>query len=87
MPWLTVWKVSKAECTSKNAACELVNDSLISQIVKNSNLDEAVLDNLVREILTVVLKPKHWKNDVDQNIAAHHQLARQVAAEAATYEK
>jgi beta-glucosidase len=62
-----------------------VNDSLIVEAVKNSNLDEAVLDNLVREILTVVLKTKTLeKNDVDQNIAAHHQLARQVSAEAAT---
>ena len=62
-----------------------VNDSLIVEAVKNGNLDEAVLDNLVREILTVVLKAKALeKNNIDQDIAAHHQLARQVAAEAAT---
>jgi beta-glucosidase len=62
-----------------------VNDSLIVEAVKNGNLEEAVLDNLVREILTIVLKAKALeKHDVDQNIAAHHQLAREVAAEAAT---
>lgn len=62
-----------------------VNDSLIVEAVKSGNLDEAVLDNLVREILTVVLKAHaQKKNDVDQNTDAHHQLARQVAAEAAT---
>jgi beta-glucosidase len=62
-----------------------VNDSLIVEAVKNGELDEAVLDNLVREILTVVLNAKALdRDDVDQNIAAHHQLARQVAAESAT---
>jgi beta-glucosidase len=62
-----------------------VNDSLIVEAVKNGKLEEAVLDNLVREILTVVLKAKALnRDDVDQNITAHHHLARQVAAEAAT---
>jgi beta-glucosidase len=62
-----------------------VNDSLIVKAVKNGDIDEAVLDNLVREILTVVLKAKALERDgVDQNIAAHHQLARKVAAESAT---
>ncbi len=63
----------------------LVNDSLIVEAVKNGTLDEAVLDNLVKEILTIVLKAKSLeKEGVDQNIDTHHKLARQVAAESAT---
>jgi beta-glucosidase len=62
-----------------------VNDSLIVEAVKSGELDEAVLDNLVREILTVVLNAKALdRDDVDQNISAHHHLARQVAAESVT---
>ncbi len=62
-----------------------INDSLIVAAVKNGNLDEAVLDNLVKEILFVVLRAKQFeKENADQKIEEHHKLARQVAAEAAT---
>lgn len=63
----------------------LVNDSLIVEAVKNGNLDEAVLDNLVREILTIVFKAKSLeKAGADQKIEEHHQFAREVAAESVT---
>ncbi|MCF8364591.1 MAG: glycoside hydrolase family 3 C-terminal domain-containing protein [Bacteroidales bacterium] len=62
-----------------------VNDSLIVEAVKIGILDENVLDNLVREILTIVLKAKSLEKDgADQNIEGHHAFARQVAAESAT---
>lgn len=61
------------------------NDKLIVEAVKNGELDEAVLDNLVRDILTLVLKAKALEQDgVDQGIAEHHRFARHVAAEAST---
>lgn len=62
-----------------------VNDSLIIEAVKNGELDENVLDNLVREILYIVLKAKQLeKEEADQKIDDHHKLAREVSAEAAT---
>ena len=62
-----------------------VNDSLIVEAVKNGSLDEVVLDELVKEILTIVLKAKSLeKEGVDQYIEAHHQLARKASAEAIT---
>lgn len=62
-----------------------VNDSLIVEAVKNGNLDEAVLDDLVKEILYIVLRAKQLeKEDADQNIEKHHKFARLVSAEAAT---
>jgi len=62
-----------------------VNDSLIVEAVKNGNLDEAALDNLVKEILFIVLRAKDLeKENADQKIEEHHQLARKVSAEAAT---
>jgi beta-glucosidase len=62
-----------------------VNDSLIVEAVKNGTLDEAVLDELVEQILFIVLKAQALeKEGVDQNIDAHNLFAREVAAEAAT---
>lgn len=62
-----------------------VNDSLIVEAVKYGNLDESVLDDLVKEILFVVLRAQQFeKEDADQKINEHHLLARQVSAEAAT---
>jgi beta-glucosidase len=62
-----------------------VNDEILLEAVKNGTVDEAVLDNLVSEILTVVLKAKSLeKEDASQNVEEHHALARKVAAEAAT---
>lgn len=61
------------------------NDQLIVDAVKNGELDEAVLDNLVKEILSIVFYAKSLEKDgVDQNIKEHHAFARKVAAEAAT---
>ncbi|PWD99997.1 glycoside hydrolase family 3 C-terminal domain-containing protein [Marinilabilia rubra] len=62
-----------------------VNDEIVLEALKNGNLDEAVLDNLISEILTVVLKAKSLeKEDAKQNVEEHHALARKVSAEAAT---
>lgn len=62
-----------------------VNDEVLLQAVKSGQMEEAVLDAAVKEILTIVLKAKSLEKDhVDQNIKAHHALARKVASEAAT---
>jgi beta-glucosidase len=61
------------------------NDQLIVEAVKSGELDEKVLDNLVAEILTIVFKARaNQKEGVAMQAGEHHQLARQVAAEAAT---
>lgn len=62
-----------------------VNDSLIIDAVNNGSLDVAVLDNLVKQILTTVLKAKSLeKENAVLNADAHHDFARQVAAESVT---
>lgn len=62
-----------------------VNDDIVLKAVQSGALDEAVLDNLVREILMVVFKAKSLeKEGVELNAEAHHALARKVASEAAT---
>ncbi len=62
-----------------------VNDEILLEAVKSGQIEEAVLDAAVKEILTIVLKAKSLeKDDVDQNIKEHHALARKVASEAAT---
>lgn len=62
-----------------------VNDSLIVEAVRSGELDEKVLDNIVRDILTIVLKAeKLEKENADQKIEEHHILAREVASESIT---
>ncbi|BAX82576.1 glycoside hydrolase family 3 C-terminal domain-containing protein [Labilibaculum antarcticum] len=62
-----------------------VNDSLVVEAVKNGDLDIAVVDQLVKEILTVVFKAKSLeKEGAELNADKHHNFARQVASEAIT---
>lgn len=62
-----------------------VNDSLIVEAVKNGNLDEAILDNLVKEILAIVLKAESLKKEnAEFDTEKHHNFAREVAAESIT---
>ncbi|PLX01704.1 MAG: glycosyl hydrolase [Marinilabiliales bacterium] len=62
-----------------------VNDSLIVEAVKNGDLKEEVLDNIVRDILRVVLKAQSLeKEDADQKIEEHHNFARKVVGESIT---
>ena len=60
----------------------LTNREVI-EAVQNGDLDEARLDQLVGEILTVVLKANAAAGaDADQKLEEHHALARAVASEA-----
>jgi len=62
-----------------------VNDDILLQGLKDELVDEAVLDNLVREILMVVLKAKSLeKEGVELKADEHHAFARKVASEAIT---
>lgn len=62
-----------------------VNDKLIIDAVSSGELDEAVVDQLVTEILTIVFKAKSLqKQDAVLDTDKHHAFARQVAAEAIT---
>ncbi|MDZ7764147.1 MAG: glycoside hydrolase family 3 N-terminal domain-containing protein [Melioribacteraceae bacterium] len=61
------------------------NDKLIVEAVRNGELDEKVLDEIVREILTVVLRGKALEKDgVELNVDKDHEFARKVAAESIT---
>jgi len=63
-------------------AGHLTNQEVI-EAVRNGALDEGRLDQLVRDILTVVLKAHDSaRKDADQKLDEHHALARRVAAEA-----
>lgn len=62
-----------------------VNDSLVVEAVKKGDLDIAVVDQLVKEILTIVFKAKSLeKEGAELNAEKHHAYARQVASEAIT---
>ena len=62
-----------------------VNNAIVVEAIKNGELDIAVVDALVKEILTVVFKAKSLqKEGVELNIEKDHAFARKVASEAAT---
>jgi beta-glucosidase len=62
-----------------------VNNAIVVEAIENGELDIAVVDALVREILTVVFIAKSLeKEGVELAIEKDHALARQVAAEAST---
>lgn len=57
------------------------NDQAIIAAVNSRNLDEAVLDKTVVRILSLLLAAKeNRKKDYRYNIAAHHKIAKEVAA-------
>lgn len=63
----------------------VVNNAIAVEAIKNGELDIAVVDALVKEILTVVFKAKSLeKEDVILNVEKDHTFARKVASEAAT---
>jgi beta-glucosidase len=49
--------------------------------VRSGELDEAVLDEAVRRILSIVFKAKETPKQGSFNVDAHHELARKIAAE------
>jgi beta-glucosidase len=61
------------------------NDKLIVEAVKNGSLDETVLNEIVKEILSIVLKSKSLEvKDTKFDTLGHHNFARKVASEAIT---
>ena len=62
-----------------------LTNQLIVDAVNNGDLDEARLDALVRDILRIVLKGNaSAARKTDQNLEAHHALARRVSTEGIT---
>ena len=62
-----------------------VNNAIAVEAIKNGELDIAVVDALVKEILMVVFKAKSLQKDgVELNVEKDHSFARKVASEAAT---
>jgi len=62
-----------------------VNNAIAVEAIKNGELDIAVVDALVKEILTIVFKAKSLqKEGVELNVEKDHAFARKVASEAAT---
>ncbi len=53
----------------------------VVEAVRSGELDEAVLNESVRRILRIVFKAKETPKNGDFDVDAHHELARQVAAE------
>ncbi|MBI9050625.1 MAG: glycoside hydrolase family 3 C-terminal domain-containing protein [Anaerolineaceae bacterium] len=56
-----------------------VNEVILA--VKDGELNEAVLDEAIRRLLTVILKAAETSNDTAFDVNAHHELARDAAAE------
>jgi beta-glucosidase len=54
---------------------------LVVEAVRSGALDESVLDESVRRILEIVFKAAETPKDSPFDIAAHHALARRIAAE------
>ncbi len=62
-----------------------VNNEYLLQAIKDGELDEAVLDQAVKEILTIILKADSLeKENADLKAEEHHAFARKVEAEAIT---
>jgi len=62
-----------------------VNNAIAAEAIKNGELDIAVVDALVKEILTIVFKAKSLeKEGAELNVEKDHSFARKVASEAAT---
>ena len=62
-----------------------VNNAIAVEAIKNGELDIAVVDALVKEILTIVFKAKSLeKEGAELNVEKDHSFARKVASEAAT---
>lgn len=62
-----------------------VNNAIAIEAIKNGELDIAIVDELVKEILTIVFKAKSLqKEGVILNVEKDHAFARKVAAEAST---
>ncbi|HNB51098.1 MAG TPA: glycoside hydrolase family 3 C-terminal domain-containing protein [Anaerolineales bacterium] len=53
----------------------------VVEAVRSGDLDEAVLDESVRRILTIVFKTKETPKTGTFDVDAHHELAHQIAAE------
>jgi beta-glucosidase len=53
----------------------------VVEAVRSGELDEAVLDESVRRILSIVFKAKETPKSGEFDIEAHHELARKIAAE------
>ena len=53
----------------------------VIEAVRNGDLDEAVLDEAVRRILTIVCRAAETPKGGDFDAAAHHALARKISAE------
>ena len=62
-----------------------INNAIAVEAIKNGELDIAVVDELVKEILTIVFKATSLqKEGVELNVEKDHAFARKVASEAAT---
>ncbi len=53
----------------------------VIEAVRNGDLDEAVLDEAARRILTIVCRASQTPKGGEFDVAAHHMLARKIAAE------